>query len=109
MKSPNQSGLVLTVGGKAGGASILSGVEPFDKLRTTASPVELDRRDAFGTSFRRQPFVRSLRGECSGIYRGNDRRWVLKRWGSAEAEHGRQLAEEGGMLAGEAGGKASGA
>ena len=35
-EAPNQTGLVLTGGGKAGGASILSGVESFDKLRTTA-------------------------------------------------------------------------
>ena len=30
-----------------GGASILSGVGPFGKLRTTASPVELQRRTAW--------------------------------------------------------------
>ena len=43
-ESPNQSGLVLTGGGKAGGASILSGVEPFDKLRTTALRQAHDNR-----------------------------------------------------------------
>ena len=54
-ETANQSGLVLTVGGNAGGASILCGVESFGKLRTAAGPVELDRRAAFGNSFRRQP------------------------------------------------------
>ena len=34
--TPNQSGLVLTGGGKVGGASTLSGAGPFDKLRTMA-------------------------------------------------------------------------
>ena len=43
-KRPNQSGLVLTGGGKAGGASILSGVEQARSSQAGASPLEI----AFG-------------------------------------------------------------
>ena len=95
--APNPSGLVLTVGGKAGGASILSGVESFDKLRTAVLRQAQDNR--------RPGFIRSLRGGFSGHLQKKRPKLALQRLGSAAAEGGRQWAEEGGMLAGETGGR----